>query len=141
MQPAKQFSPVSSHSSPPRTPSEPPPLTPPPPSTLPDMANFELDPERYVPPGHHFIDGGPNRLSRSFITPAIPIARRHEQFFITEVMPAPPANLIGQVRQEVVDLLHNRGFHVCSAQPWIAGVGLFELRDAGESFAAVQMVP
>ncbi|KAE8803383.1 hypothetical protein D1007_20733 [Hordeum vulgare] len=105
------------------------------------MANFELDPERYVPPGHHIIDGGPNRLPRTFITPAIPIARRHEQFIIAEVMPAPPANQVGQVRQDVVDLLQNRGFHVRSAQPWIAGVGLFELRDAGESFVVVQMVP
>ncbi|KAE8776000.1 hypothetical protein D1007_51438 [Hordeum vulgare] len=61
------------------------------------MANFELDPEWYVPPGHHIIDVGPNRLPRSFITPAIPIARRHEQFIIAEVMPAPPANLVGQL--------------------------------------------
>ncbi|KAE8774559.1 hypothetical protein D1007_53040 [Hordeum vulgare] len=58
------------------------------------MANFELDRERYVPPGHHIIDCGPNRLPRSFTTPAIPIARRHEQFVIAEVMPASPANLI-----------------------------------------------
>ncbi|KAE8810425.1 hypothetical protein D1007_12899 [Hordeum vulgare] len=56
-------------------------------------------------------------------------------------MHAPAADQVGQVRQDVVDLLHNRGFHVRSAQPWIAGVGLFELRDAGESFAAVQMIP
>ncbi|KAE8786133.1 hypothetical protein D1007_40036 [Hordeum vulgare] len=140
-QPAEQFLPVLSHSSPPRTPSEPPPLTPPPPATLPDMANFERDPERFVPPGHHIIDGGPDRLPRTFKTLAIPIARRHEQYVIVVVMPAPPADQIAQVRQEVVDLLHNLVFHVRSAQPWIEGVGLLELRDAGESFAAVQMVP
>ncbi|KAE8794416.1 hypothetical protein D1007_30862 [Hordeum vulgare] len=56
-------------------------------------------------------------------------------------MPAPAVELVAQVRQEVTVLLLNRGFHVRSAQPWIKGVGLFELRDAAESFATVQMVP
>ncbi|KAE8807960.1 hypothetical protein D1007_15640 [Hordeum vulgare] len=105
------------------------------------MANFELDHELYVRPGHHIIDGGPNRLPNTFITRAIPIAERHEQFIITEVMPAPPPHQFSQIRQEVVDLLHNRGFHVHSVQPWIEGVGLLEPRDAGERFATVQMVP
>uniref|UniRef100_A0A8I6YQE8 DUF7597 domain-containing protein n=1 Tax=Hordeum vulgare subsp. vulgare TaxID=112509 RepID=A0A8I6YQE8_HORVV len=72
--------------------------------------------------------------------PAVPITRRHERFVIADVHPAPPADNVMQVRQEVAPLLH-RGLHVRSAQPWIEGVGLFELRDAAESYAAVHMVP
>ena len=41
----------------------------------------------------------------------------------------------------MVELVNHMGFHVRSAQPWISGVGLFEVRDAGESFALVQMPP
>ncbi|KAE8803737.1 hypothetical protein D1007_20428 [Hordeum vulgare] len=140
--PAAQFLlPVLSSPSSPRTPSETTPLTPPPPASSTTMANFELDPLRFVPQGHNIIDEGPDRLPRTFIMPTIPITRRHEQFIVVEVMPSPPAELVAQVRQEVAALLLNRGFHVRSAQPWIEGVGLFEHRDAAGSFATVQMVP
>ncbi|KAE8818891.1 hypothetical protein D1007_03281 [Hordeum vulgare] len=105
------------------------------------MANFELDPECFLPPGHNIIDAGPDRLPRTYTTPAVPITRRHEHYVITEVLPAPPADIMVQVRQLVVALIHHRGLHVRSAERWIEGVGLFELRDAAESFAAVQMVP
>ncbi|KAE8814991.1 hypothetical protein D1007_07705 [Hordeum vulgare] len=105
------------------------------------MANFELDPEFFLPPGHNIIDGGPDRLPRTYTTPAVPITRRHERFVIADVHPAPPAEDVIQVRQEVVVLLLHQGLHVRSAQPWIEGVGLFELRDAAESYAAVHMVP
>ncbi|KAE8780614.1 hypothetical protein D1007_46251 [Hordeum vulgare] len=135
--PAAQFHPVSSPSHP-RTPSETPPVTPPPP---PAVANFELDPEFFLPPGHNIIDGGPDRLPRTYTTPAVTITRRHERVVITDVHPAPPADNVIQVRQEVVALLLHQGLHVWSAQPWIEGVGLFELRDAAESYAAVHMVP
>ncbi|KAE8818243.1 hypothetical protein D1007_04121 [Hordeum vulgare] len=43
------------------------------------MANFELDPEFFLPPGHNIIDGGPDRLPRTYTTPAVPITRRHER--------------------------------------------------------------
>jgi hypothetical protein len=39
---------------------------PPPPAT---MANFELDPHRFLPRGHGIIDGGVLRLPRTFVTP------------------------------------------------------------------------
>ncbi|KAI4997963.1 hypothetical protein ZWY2020_053305 [Hordeum vulgare] len=105
------------------------------------MANFELDPKFFLPPGHNIIDGGPDRLPRTYTTPAVPITRRHEHFVIADVHPAPPADHVVQVRQEVAALLLHRGLHVRSAQPWIEGVGLFELRDAADSYAAVHMVP
>ncbi|KAI5022301.1 hypothetical protein ZWY2020_059031 [Hordeum vulgare] len=105
------------------------------------MANFELDPEFFLPPGHNIIDGGPDRLPRTYTTPAVPITTRHERFVIADVHPAPPADNVIQVRQEVAALLLHRGLHVRFGQPWIEGVGLFELRDAAESYAAVHMVP
>ncbi|KAE8774862.1 hypothetical protein D1007_52700 [Hordeum vulgare] len=104
------------------------------------MVNFELDPEFFLPPGHNIIDGGPDRLPRTYTTPAVPITRRHERFVIADVHPAPPADNVIQVRQEVVAVLLHQGLHVRSAQPWIEGVGLFELRDAAESYVAVHMV-
>ncbi|KAE8792052.1 hypothetical protein D1007_33476 [Hordeum vulgare] len=105
------------------------------------MANFELDPEFFLPPGHNIIDGGPDRLPRTYTTPVIPITRRHERFVIADVHPAPSADDVIQVRQEVAALLLHQGVHVRSTQPWIEGVGLFELRDAAESYVAVHMVP
>uniref|UniRef100_A0A8I6Y7E8 DUF7597 domain-containing protein n=1 Tax=Hordeum vulgare subsp. vulgare TaxID=112509 RepID=A0A8I6Y7E8_HORVV len=105
------------------------------------MANFELDPEFFLPPGHNIVDGGVDWLPRTFTTPAVPITRCHERFVIATVHPAPPADEVIQVRQEVDALLLHQGFHVRSAQPWIEGVGLFELRDAAESYATIHMVP
>ncbi|KAE8811987.1 hypothetical protein D1007_11215 [Hordeum vulgare] len=60
------------------------------------MANFELDPEFFLPPGYNIIDGGPDRLPRTYTTPAVPITRRHERFVIADVHPAPPADNLVQ---------------------------------------------
>jgi hypothetical protein len=35
------------------------------------MANFEVDLARWLPLGHHIIDGGPTRLPRTFYNPSI----------------------------------------------------------------------
>lgn len=65
--------------SPPPLPFAPRPATPPPPPALPSperqpsMANFKLDPHRYLPVGHHIIDGGELRLPRTFVTPVCPV--------------------------------------------------------------------
>ncbi|KAI5012376.1 hypothetical protein ZWY2020_024510 [Hordeum vulgare] len=61
------------------------------------MANFEIDPEFFLPPGHNIIDGGPDRLPRTYTTPAVPITRRHERFVIPDIHPAPPADHLVQV--------------------------------------------
>ncbi|KAE8768979.1 hypothetical protein D1007_59485 [Hordeum vulgare] len=60
------------------------------------MANFELDPEFFLPPGHNIIDGGPDRLPRTYTMPDVPITRRHERFVIADVHPAPPADNLVQ---------------------------------------------
>ena len=85
------------------------------------MANFALDPQRYVPVGHHIIDGGVHRLPRTFVSPPSPIVHSHESFMIAEVMQAPPLHQMGQVREQVVELVNHMGFHVRSTQPWISG--------------------
>ncbi|KAE8783893.1 hypothetical protein D1007_42647 [Hordeum vulgare] len=60
------------------------------------MANFELDPEFFLPPGHNIIDGGPYRLPRTYTTRVVPITRHHERFVIADVHPAPPADHLVQ---------------------------------------------
>jgi len=118
------FTPSSSSISPgPKTPPTSPPATPPPPSHSPSleaelptpMANFHLDPLRYVPAGHHIVDGGEDRLPRTFVTPHIPIVRRHEEFMLAEVMLIPQPDEIGAAREEVVQWLQGHGVHVRSA--------------------------
>ncbi|KAE8802484.1 hypothetical protein D1007_21802 [Hordeum vulgare] len=60
------------------------------------MANFELDPEFFLPSGHNIIAGGPDRLPRTYTTPAVPITRRPERFVIADVHPAPPTDNLVQ---------------------------------------------
>ena len=80
---------------------------------------------QYVPVGHHIIDGGDARWPRTFVTPHVPIVRRHEDFMLAEVMPMPPASQIGAAREEVTDWLEVLGYQVRSVQPWINAVGPF----------------
>ena len=104
------------------------------------MANYELDPQRFVPAGHHIIDGGDRRLPRTFITPAARPPRRHEEYMVAEVMPAPEGP-IGHVREEVMQFLQDRGTLVRSAQPWFHGVGLFQVRDPSVRYSLIQHPP
>ena len=53
------------------------------------MAVYELDPHCFLPDGHQIIDGGPTRLPRTFVTPAVRPARTHENFMVEEVMHPP----------------------------------------------------
>uniref|UniRef100_A0A8I6Z1F3 DUF7597 domain-containing protein n=1 Tax=Hordeum vulgare subsp. vulgare TaxID=112509 RepID=A0A8I6Z1F3_HORVV len=104
-----------------------PPATPPPP---PAMANFELDPEFFLPPGHNIIDGGPDLLPRTYTMHAVPITRRHERFVIAEVHPAPPADNVVQG----VGFRGQEGFrHGCHM---ILGVPL-DFRNTEDLWAAV----
>ena len=75
------------------------------------MANYELDPQRFVPVGHHIIDGGVCRLPRTFFMPAARPTRRHEDYMVAEVMPAPDGPL-GLVHEEVVQFLQDSGIMV-----------------------------
>ena len=63
--------------------------------------------------------------------------RRHEDYMVVGVMPAPKGPL-GPVREEVVQFLQNRGTLVRSAQPWFHGVRLFQVRDPTVRYTLIQ---
>jgi hypothetical protein len=69
------------------------------------MANFEVDPMPWLPWGHHIIDGGPTRLSRSFYYPAHDPPQQHQAFCIACVHPSPPPQNEAFWRDQVCDLL------------------------------------
>ena len=66
------------------------------------MANFELDPRRFLPAGLNIIDGGPERFPRAFYTASQPPPRMHEQYMVAIVEPAPPVHLVDVRRQQVL---------------------------------------
>lgn len=78
------------------------------------MANNELDPERFVPAGHHIIDGGEHRLPHTFFTPAAHPPRGDEDYMVAKVMPAPEGPL-GLVHEEIIQFLQNRCILILSA--------------------------
>jgi hypothetical protein len=53
------------------------------------MAVFELDPVRWVPMGHHLVDGGPTRLPRTFYTPSEDPPIRYDNYVVAILEPAP----------------------------------------------------
>ncbi|KAK1695346.1 hypothetical protein QYE76_012043 [Lolium multiflorum] len=76
-----------------RTPPPPPCFgaAPPPPPAA--MANFELDPHRFLPRGHGIIDGGVLRLPRTFVTPTQFTPDQFESFCVAVVEPEPPSRI------------------------------------------------
>ncbi|KAM0880622.1 hypothetical protein ACQ4PT_033457 [Festuca glaucescens] len=90
-----------SESKPPEDLPAPNPTPPPLPSLLfrPSMANFEIDPAMWLPPGHQIIDGGPTRLPRTFYTPSVRPPRRHETICVAELLPPPPQALVSLWRE------------------------------------------
>ena len=58
------------------------------------MAVYEIDPFRFIPAGFDIVDGGADRLPRTFYTPATPPPRAHEQYMVAIVEPLPPAHLV-----------------------------------------------
>ena len=102
------------------------------------MAVYEPDPHRFLLAGHQIIDGGPARLPRTYVTPAVRPACSHENFMVAEVTPVPDPADMGAFREEVVEFLHERGVQVRSTQPWFTGVGLFEVRSAAVRYSLTQ---
>ncbi|KAM0851404.1 hypothetical protein ACQ4PT_052427 [Festuca glaucescens] len=80
------------------------------------MANFELDPHRFLPRGHGIIDGGALRLPRTFVTPSHFVPDQFESYCVAVVELEPPA-------QDLHDLLH-------LARDFIIGLG-FEAAFSG----------
>ncbi|KAM0827059.1 hypothetical protein ACQ4PT_068439 [Festuca glaucescens] len=126
----------------PPVPTNPPP--PPPPLRLlqPAMANFELDPTRWVPLGHQIIDGRPTRLPRTFYTPSVAPPHRHDSICTGILMPPPPpaeeAAWREQVRLFIVQQLQRA---VDDVQPCLFGLGFYRLRSPAARFALVDHGP
>jgi hypothetical protein len=102
------------------------------------MAVFEVDPTPWLPLGHEIIDGGPNRLPRTFYTPPEMPQRRHDNLCVAYIAPPQPegdAFWREQVRLFVED---NLGLDVMDAQPSLFGVGLFEMRSPATRQILVQ---
>jgi hypothetical protein len=106
------------------------------------MANFEVDPAPWLPPGHQIIDGGPTRLPRTFYTPAVRPPRRNETICTAELLPPPPQALVPFWREQVQNfVLHNLHIDVEEVQPSIFGLGFFRLRSPAARAALVAHVP
>ena len=51
------------------------------------MANFQLDPRRFLPAGLDILIGGLERFPRAFYTASQPPPRMHEQYMVAIVEP------------------------------------------------------
>lgn len=63
------------------------------------VANFELDPRRFLPAGHDIVDGGPFHVPRTYYTPAQAPPRRHESYMVGIVEPMPSQEEVAMRRQ------------------------------------------
>ena len=53
------------------------------------MVVYEIDPFRFIPAGFDIVDGGADRLSRTFYTPAIPPLERTSNTWWQLLSPVP----------------------------------------------------
>ncbi|KAM0908557.1 hypothetical protein ACQ4PT_015378 [Festuca glaucescens] len=93
------------------------------------MANFEFDPTPWVPVGFHIIDGGPNHLPRTFVTPSAPMVDAHEGWAIAMVNPPPPEHLLQDSMDQVRNFLLYRDLEIVNSLRWFCGVGAFQFRN------------
>jgi hypothetical protein len=106
------------------------------------MANFEVDPLPWLPWGHHFINGGPTRLPRSFYYPIEDPLPQHQAYCYAVVHPAPPPHQEGFWRDQVRDLLIGPLHRdLVEVQPSLFGVGLYQFSRPNAVNALVQHGP
>lgn len=106
------------------------------------MANFKLNPARWVPLGQQIIDGGPSRLLRMFYNAVIAPTARHGNYCVAILDPAPPQEDEFFWRDIVRDFIVNHHQReVNSMQPGLFGVGLYELCSHATVTALVEQEP
>jgi len=106
------------------------------------MANFPLDPTRWILEGHQIIDGGPTRLPRTYYTPSVVPPHRHDHICIAELMPPPPQQQEDLWRQQVRDfIVHQLPRAVDDVQPCLFGVRLFVLHSQAARPALIDHAP
>lgn len=116
--------------------------SPSPSSPSPAMANYPCNPMLYVPQGMH-IEQGWNRLARSRVALGGEPPRRHEQFAIISLEPAPEVQAqIPELIHEVVAMIHHDfPVRVVTAFPSPLGLGLFELESTVQRSALLDASP
>ena len=72
------------------------------------MAVYAIDPHRFVLAGYDIVDGGEDRLPRTFYTPAQAPPRRHESFMVGIVEPLSPPEYVTICRQQVLAFITNQ---------------------------------
>lgn len=95
----------------------------------PTMANFPVDPHRFIPQHMEIEDGGANRIPRAFVNLSGAPARNFEEYVIAEDVDelldhGDYAVFVHQIRQFLVDELHVPVRFAC-IHP--LGIGLFQL--------------
>ena len=97
---------------------------------------------QYVPPGFEIIYGGPLRLPRTFFAPTAMPGRRHEEYAIGIIEPAPLPEEIQLYRNMVSDFVVNQlEREVLDVQPWIQGVSPFRFRSAASRQVMIDHPP
>ncbi|KAM0930964.1 hypothetical protein ACQ4PT_000663 [Festuca glaucescens] len=97
------------------------------------MANFPVDPHRFVPAGFHVLEpwGADERPARLYVTaPAAP-PKRHESWVIAQVAPRPEGAEIDEVLNQVHDHIEQHlHWDVVSFAESAVGLGLFHMADS-----------
>ncbi|KAM0871397.1 hypothetical protein ACQ4PT_039415 [Festuca glaucescens] len=105
----------------------------PPPQRSDSMANFPVDPHRFVPAGFHVLEpwGADERPARVYVTaPAAP-PKRHESWVIAQVAPRPEGADIDEVLNQVHDHIEQHlHWDVVSFAESAVGLGLSRMADS-----------
>ncbi|KAM0929071.1 hypothetical protein ACQ4PT_001848 [Festuca glaucescens] len=97
------------------------------------MANFPVDPHRFVPVGFHVLEpwGADERPAHMYVTAPVVPPRCHESWAIAQVVPRPEDEDIDQVLNQVHDHIETHlHWHVVSFAESAIGLGLFRMADS-----------
>ncbi|KAM0846425.1 hypothetical protein ACQ4PT_055676 [Festuca glaucescens] len=81
------------------------------------MANFAMDPARWVPLGQQIIDGEPTRLPRTFYNLSVQPQRRNDNVITAILMPPPPKQLEPSWRNQDDEVLERTLVYVTFTSP------------------------
>ncbi|CAM0951808.1 unnamed protein product [Alopecurus aequalis] len=96
------------------------------------MANFPVDPERFLPIGLHVEEpwGDAERPARVYITASVTPPRRHESWAIAQLDPRPPGEELDEVLQQIVNhIAQNHPGQVLSFSESAVGVAVIRMND------------
>jgi hypothetical protein len=97
------------------------------------MANFPVDPHRFVPTSFDVLEpwGADAQPARIFLTTTVPPPRRHESWALAQVDPRPEGDEIDQVLNQVHDHIEqDLRWDVVSFAESDVGIGLFRMNNS-----------